>query len=178
MRTNIERAINDLILSNKDITLENALPAYIVEAGFEKMSADALIAFEHALDKYPTRRDKSRAVFVNGISRITTEYWSNKSAVLDDIGCTYCDACARRLLYFRAEAKGHCYGRPEGEEEEEKKKAPKRRCRSLCTTVLMGVIDVDDPLVKSRKGRRVHAERDAVTVRFDPYAPSTSTVML
>ena len=43
-----------------------------------------------------------------------------------------------------------------------------------------GVINVGDLLVKSKKkkGRRVRAKRDVVTADFDPYAPSTSAVML
>lgn len=176
MRTNIERAINDLILSNKDITLANALPAYLREAGFEKTSPDALVAFEHALDKYPMRRDESCAVLVKGISKITKEYWSSKPAMLADIRCKYCDTCACRLFDLRTEAKARGCEHPDKEDQE---KAPKRRSRSLCTTVLIGVIDVGDPLVKSRKkGRHIRTKRDVETARFDPFAPSTSTVML
>lgn len=173
MRTNIERAINGLILSNKDITLPNALPVCIQEAGFEKMSPDALVAFEHASDKCPKRHDESRAVLVKGISTITKEYWSSKPAMLDNICRTYCDRCACRLFNLKDEAKARgC----EHREEEEKEKVSKRRCKSLCTTVLMGDHDL---LVRSRKkGRRDRTKRDVVAARSDPYAPSTSTVRL
>jgi hypothetical protein len=176
MRTNIERAINDLILSDKDITLANALPAYLREAGFKKMTVDALVAFEHALDKYPTRPDASRAVFVKGISGITTEYWASKYNALANIPCSYCDTYACRLFNLRAEAEARVYGHPEKEKE---KRAPKRRRRSLSTTILMEFVDLGNPLVKSKKkGRRVRAKQDIVTARVDPSAPSTSAVML
>ncbi|KAF9234684.1 hypothetical protein BU15DRAFT_78764 [Melanogaster broomeanus] len=59
MRTNIERALNDLVVSNKDITLSNTLPAYLREAGFDEISHDALESFEHAMDKYPLLPSKS-----------------------------------------------------------------------------------------------------------------------
>ena len=134
MRTTIERAINDLILSNKDITLANALPAYLQEAGFKEMTVDALIAFEHALDKYPTCPDASRAVFVEGVSGITAEYWTRKYNALADIPCSHCDTHACRVFNLRAEAEVRGYGHPA---EEVKGEAPKRRCRSLCTTILV-----------------------------------------
>ena len=42
-----------------------------------------------------------------------------------------------------------------------------------------GFTDVGDLSVKSKKnGYRVHAKRDFATARFDPFALSTSAVML
>ncbi|KAH0832262.1 hypothetical protein J3R83DRAFT_13248 [Lanmaoa asiatica] len=144
MCTNIERAINDLILSDKDVTLANALPAYLQEAGFKKMSPDALIAFEHALDKYPMHRDESRAVLARCISRIATEYWSSKPDILADICRTHCDACAHRLFNLRVETNLKIHGCEHPKEEKEK--VPKRRCRSLRTTNRMRIID--DSLIR------------------------------
>ena len=78
-----------------------------------------------------------------------------------------------------AEAKTRVgYGHPEKEVE---KKAPKCRCRSLSTTILMEFVDVKDPLViqkSKKKGHRVRAKRVIVTARVDRSAPSTSAVML
>ncbi|KAF8546910.1 hypothetical protein OG21DRAFT_1517776 [Imleria badia] len=156
MRTNIEHAIHELILSNKDITLANALPAYLRVAGFKKISPDALIAFEHALDKYPTRTEASRADFVKGIYGISTEYWTSKYNTLAIIPCTYCDTHACQVFNLKAEAKAHVCGSPE--DEGKKGKASKRR------------------LTSKKKG--VRAKRDVTTARFDPFAPSTSAVML
>ena len=39
-----------------------------------------------------------------------------------------------------------------------------------------GFVDVSDLLVK--KGRRIRVKRGVVTARVDPFAPSTSAVML
>lgn len=42
-----------------------------------------------------------------------------------------------------------------------------------------GFVDVSDLLVKSKKkGRRIRVKRGVVTARVDPFAPSTSAVML
>lgn len=129
MHTNIEHAIDDLILSNKDITLANTLPAYLRVAGF-KMSPDALIAFEHALDKYPTHTGGSRAVFVKGISGVSTEYWSSEYKALA-IPCPCCDTHACQIFNLRVQAEAHMcrLGPPEGVEK--KGKVAKRRCRSF-----------------------------------------------
>ena len=102
------------------------------------MSVDALIAFENALDKYPTRPDESRAVFAKGVFGLSAEYWSTQRAVLSDADFVYFDTCqgAWRSFNLGAEIKAHKRERPEPEEEQEK--VPKRRCMSLCTTILMG----------------------------------------
>lgn len=176
MRTNIERAINELILSSQDVTLANTLPAYLREAGFKKMSPDALTAFEHALEKHPTRTDESRAVFVQGISSIIAEYWGSAYIALGDSPCGHCTTPTCRRFNFRTEAnlKGYGHAHPE----EAKRQTPERR-EFLWYDDPEGFIDIGDLVVKSKKkGRRVRTKGNVVNARFDPSAPTTSAVML
>ncbi|KIJ14935.1 hypothetical protein PAXINDRAFT_180792 [Paxillus involutus ATCC 200175] len=149
MRTNIERALNDLIVSNKDITLANALPAYLREAGFNEMSHDALTSFEHAMDKYPMLPSKSRVVSEKHISGLVAEYWTDKLSALCTFVCP-CSGCGRRISIDPKVLEGAQH--PE--------MAQKRR-------------------LKSKKTRHIRAKRDVVvSPPFDPLAPSTSTFML
>ncbi|KAF9234680.1 hypothetical protein BU15DRAFT_27510, partial [Melanogaster broomeanus] len=78
MRTNIERALNDLVVSDKDITLSNILPAYLHEAGFDEISHDALEPCEHAMDEYLLLPSKSRVVSQRQILGLMVEYWFDK----------------------------------------------------------------------------------------------------
>ncbi|KAH7885146.1 hypothetical protein F5I97DRAFT_1811556, partial [Phlebopus sp. FC_14] len=60
--TNIELALNDLIVSNKDITITNATPAYLLTAGFTETNHDALNSFGHAMEKCPALSNRSRII--------------------------------------------------------------------------------------------------------------------
>ncbi|KAG9315515.1 hypothetical protein JVU11DRAFT_3130 [Chiua virens] len=193
MRTNIERAIEGLITSNKDITLANTLPAYFQEAGFTEMSLDALTAFEHALDKYPRRPDASHAVFAKSVLGISAEYWSTKSAAFGDSSCNMCDKCACCLFNLKLDdpkmERENEYPRHlEAERLEAENALILKRSGKFVVTILMGDVSLKFilprlvPTVKSKKkGRRVHGKRaDVVSAGFacDPYAQSTSAVML
>lgn len=77
MRTNIKRAIDDLLTLNKEIMLA----AYLRAAGYMQMSVCTLVVFEHTLYKCPTHPDKSRHLR-RGVFGISAEYWSTKPNVL------------------------------------------------------------------------------------------------
>ncbi|KIK98540.1 hypothetical protein PAXRUDRAFT_823771 [Paxillus rubicundulus Ve08.2h10] len=96
MRTNIERALNDLIVSNKDTTLANALPAYLRKAGFNETTHDALTLFEHAMHKYLMLPGKSRLVSEKHISGLVAEYWTDKLSAMCAFVCP-CSGCGRRI---------------------------------------------------------------------------------
>ncbi|KIJ60301.1 hypothetical protein HYDPIDRAFT_32421 [Hydnomerulius pinastri MD-312] len=149
MRTNIERALNDLIVSEKDITIANALPAYLRVAGFSEVSHDSLTSFEHAMDKYPMPPSKSRVISEKKILELMTEYWSDKLGVMRAFVCP-CSGCGTRVAVDPITL----------EQLQHPERTQKRR-------------------LKSKKTRRVRAKRDIVAATpSDPLAPSTSAVML
>jgi hypothetical protein len=95
MRT-IAQAIYDLIVSNKAITVANTFPVYMRLAGFNALCDEAVMSFEHAMDKYPARLPKARATFIKQIKELRDGYW------LDKLGGTqveYCGACERCSEY-------------------------------------------------------------------------------
>ncbi|KDQ51546.1 hypothetical protein JAAARDRAFT_40996 [Jaapia argillacea MUCL 33604] len=83
MRTNIERVISSLLQNGKPITLSTTFPAYMSMAGFgTTLCAEALVAFEHAMDKHPAKTNAARAVYAEEIRQLKKEYF------LDKLGCS------------------------------------------------------------------------------------------
>ncbi|KAI0917707.1 hypothetical protein AcW1_007158 [Taiwanofungus camphoratus] len=129
MATNIEQAISTLFLHNRPLTLTNVLRAYFAIAGFIEPDAtditvphEALVAFEHAMDKEPAL---SRTVSPDGafhkrlytaeISELRKEYWQSRLGAGSVVRCT-CPSCGKTTGYQREEL----------EEEPESQCAPKR----------------------------------------------------
>lgn len=75
MLSNIEQAVANIVASEQEVVLVNVLDAYIRVAGFTHWSADAIVAFEHALDKYPDSAEKVDSVLAKLITELRQSYW-------------------------------------------------------------------------------------------------------
>lgn len=99
MHSNIERAVADIITANKAVTVANIFPIYIRVAGFDTVCDEAVIAFEHALDKHPLPSAEAPVQYANAISKLTSEYWCQKlgvtGAACQDKQCVFCRNCGR-----------------------------------------------------------------------------------
>lgn len=96
MCTTIEKALQSLIKADQPLTVVNVLSAYLELAGFavtdrNTVSADAIVAFEHALDKHPAppppRKTKSGKLIPTKetprwsceVAKLRDEYWKDRS---------------------------------------------------------------------------------------------------
>ena len=99
MSTTIEKALQSLNKADQPLTVDNVLSAYLELAGFTKsergaVSADAILAFEHALDKHPAppspRRTKSGKLIIPCLDSLSSQElggwarWSYEVAKLRD----------------------------------------------------------------------------------------------
>lgn len=78
MHSNIEQAVADVVVANKPVTVANTFPIYMRVAGFGALCEEAIVAFEHALDKHPMRSLKAHIPYTNAILRLRSEYWYDK----------------------------------------------------------------------------------------------------
>ncbi len=91
MWTNIELAINFLLSIKQPLTVPNVLSAYIEVAGF-RSTEDAVVAFEHALDKHPLPLNYEpqgtvyHRPFILEVDHIRRDYW--KERLGDAANCT------------------------------------------------------------------------------------------
>jgi len=122
MYSNIDQAILSLLTANKDITVANALPAYMSVAGFTGLCDDAIISFERALEKYPVSASRERVASMKDISKLRKMYW------LDKWGITEADvyACGNLRCPCR-EFLEPDVGNENGEERFRKRRSPKKR---------------------------------------------------
>lgn len=91
MLSTLEQAINSLHTSKQPITVRNAIAAYLSVGGFSGTDVcveDAVVAFEHALDKHPLPPMDSSTTyhrqFVLEVDVLRKKYWTEKS------GCSHC----------------------------------------------------------------------------------------
>jgi hypothetical protein len=101
MTCTIEQAISDLIISNKAVTVANTFPVYMRLAGFNVLCDEAVISFEHAMDKYPAQPPKARATFVKQIKELRDGYWFDKLRATQ-INFEYCATCDDCNEYVRS----------------------------------------------------------------------------
>ncbi|CAL1713812.1 unnamed protein product [Somion occarium] len=169
MSTTIERALTSLVRAQQPITVVNVLSAYLQIAGFatepSAASEDAILAFEHALDKHPapppmrtTRNGKivpssnvpatGRRKYSADVARLREEYWKDKLGKSAKLKCT-CADCGGFVGYVE---NGHVVD----DHSSQKKRVVKKR------------------KTKKRVVKRVHESETT----WDPYAPSTSTFVL
>jgi hypothetical protein len=66
----IDLAIHEVTQSLQSITVSTVLPIYLRVAGFESLCPEAIIAFEHAMDKGRLSDSQSQ--------RLRDEYWMSK----------------------------------------------------------------------------------------------------
>lgn len=161
MPSTIEQAVAALVVSQQAVTVATTLPAYIRAAGFPALCAEAVRAFEHALDKHPARAP-------DAIRALRAEYWADKlGGAHASCCCVACPACGGMRLADRAGV-------------EEPARVEKKCSGWLLIVILMWRADVYSAGGKIRKVRRTKPLKSAVAARpvVDPYGPSTSAVSI
>jgi len=173
MSTSIQQAIATVLERNESLTIANVLAAYLKILGYmatdateTDMPQEALVAFEHALDKEPVlsrRRATATCValckrmYTAEITQLRKEYWRERLGAIDAVRCT-CPSCGNTVSYTRED--------PESQDAEAKG-TPKR-------------VKDGQRRVKARRVanyRRDLPRSDPPRDR-DPYAPSTSALVL
>jgi len=95
MRSNIERAVAEVIAANKDVVVANVLTAYVGVAGFKHQSMEVVTAFERALDKYPDSKDQVDSTSAKLVAGLRRDYWTN---MFDWGGKQHCCPCCVELV--------------------------------------------------------------------------------
>ncbi|GBE90018.1 hypothetical protein BKA93DRAFT_460201 [Sparassis latifolia] len=160
MSTSIEQAICTLVRQNKPLDIINVLTAYLHIVGYiegadltgVRLVPDAIIAFEHALDKQPVPRVRSpRATapfterpYAVEIAELRKQYWTEMMDIGGFSRCT-CAACGHRFTYVPEEMIGENDAVPR-----------QKRVGGL-----------------RRKPKRKGISKNSTT-SFDPYGPSSS----
>lgn len=79
MPTNLELAVANLVSSNQDVVLTNLLEAYSRVAGYTEPCRDAVIGFEHAMDKHPQCIENTAdSRHTKVIADLRQAYWSQQ----------------------------------------------------------------------------------------------------
>ncbi|OCH85240.1 hypothetical protein OBBRIDRAFT_829038 [Obba rivulosa] len=164
MATNIEQAISTLLRGSQPLTLSNVLRAYLRVAGLAPVEDgaelviphDALVAFEHALDKEPVFAVRHRP-FTQEIAQLRRTYWEERlgAGAGSASRCT-CPSCGKTV---KCAKEAEQEGMVQGEEGEKRRGGARRRVK------------------KKRVPKRRDASSDR-SVSYDPYGPSTSACLL
>ncbi|KZT69523.1 hypothetical protein DAEQUDRAFT_765368 [Daedalea quercina L-15889] len=175
MPTNIELAIASVMYKHKELTVHNVLVDYLriigyIEPGQKEVTVphDAVVAFEHALDKEPLLRKRCGALdaalctrmYTKEITELRREYWKEKLGSSSPVRCT-CPTCGCTVAYEKD---------PEVVEGEDDVLAEKRKPRRL-----------KDGRRKLKPRRGVAKRLQDITcanIPFDPYGPSTSASVM
>ncbi|PCH40549.1 hypothetical protein WOLCODRAFT_99053 [Wolfiporia cocos MD-104 SS10] len=157
MSSNIEQAIHNALTDALELTVPNVLVAYLRILGYALPSGastpiphEALVAFEHALDKEPAGA-LGRRMYTAEVARLRREYWKERIGVPAGGRCT-CPACGKTVAYEKEEA----------EEEAQKAMRQKDGRRKL----------------KGRRVVKRRREPTYRNPPIDPYGPSTSALAL
>lgn len=95
MRSNIERAVADVLASKQEVDVTTVLSAYVRIAGFKTQSIDVMTAFERALDKHPDSKDQVDSASAKLIAELRLDYWKT---MFDWSGKPeYCPCCVDLL---------------------------------------------------------------------------------
>lgn len=113
MSITLDQAIGSLLHAAIPITIANVFAAYIRIVGLDEdgiVEEATIIAFEHALDKYPIpipaqRRVQCDASFFSGmrpyakqVAEVRKEYWREKLGCENASRCT-CTGCGKTVHY-------------------------------------------------------------------------------
>ncbi|EGN97754.1 hypothetical protein SERLA73DRAFT_182486 [Serpula lacrymans var. lacrymans S7.3] len=151
--SNIECALNDLVVSNKAITVANAFPVYMRVAGFTEVCHEAVTSFEHAMDKYPLITSKSPVVSAKQMRDLIQEYWLEKLGMFaKDLGGKLCSCavCGKEIAI----------GQVTADTLDVLSERPRNKRSS-----------------KSKKVKRL-SSHSYTEKSFDPYGPSTSALVI
>lgn len=110
MLSNIEQAIANVFASEQEVILVNIMDAYVRVAGFTHWSADAFVAFEHALDKYPDSAEKADSLLAKLITELRQNYWHQMFGVPKggDAQHSSCPCCGiMKLMQQTVDGQGH-----------------------------------------------------------------------
>ncbi|KZT12258.1 uncharacterized protein LAESUDRAFT_754745 [Laetiporus sulphureus 93-53] len=170
MPTSIEKAISTVLQQGEPLAVANVLVAYLKILGYmapddKELSVphEALVAFEHALDKEPAlslRRQASKCsvlcqrMYTAEITQLRKEYWRERLGFVAAARCT-CPTCGNTVAYRKEEF----------EDTEEEVITPPTR------------IKASRRKVKARRlAKRLRDARNIAPI--DPYGPSTSALVL
>ncbi|KAF9465787.1 hypothetical protein BDZ94DRAFT_1253169 [Collybia nuda] len=153
MYSNIEQAVADVVALRQEVILSNVLTAYIRVAGFSDWSADALIAFERALDKHPDSGERLEFVSVELVAELRQSYWYQMLGGVEggEAKCSSCPCCGIMALVDQMVG-SHRYAEEITQITEYAPVKPKK------------------PKTGRTKKRRLMRK----AIAFDPYGPSTS----
>ncbi|EPS95563.1 hypothetical protein FOMPIDRAFT_1151979 [Fomitopsis schrenkii] len=171
MPTNLEVAISALLSRNKELTVQNVLVDYLrvigyIEPGQKEVTLphDALVAFEHALDKEPLLRKCCRSpdaglctrMYTKEITALRKEYWKEKLGSSSPVRCT-CPTCGCTVAYEKG---------PQAIEDDDDVLEEKRRLKE------------GRRKAKSRRVAKRLRDTTRSNIPLDPYGPSTSACMI
>ncbi|OBZ71393.1 hypothetical protein A0H81_08889 [Grifola frondosa] len=105
MSINIENAISSLIQSNQPVTISNVITMYLYVTGSVDLLADeashhqAVIAFEHAMDKYPMISCTEATIlktrlYSAEVSQLRRQYWKEVVGNMNGFRCQ-CESCGQ-----------------------------------------------------------------------------------
>ncbi|GBE85087.1 hypothetical protein BKA93DRAFT_783952 [Sparassis latifolia] len=164
MPTSLELAISSVISSQKSLSVPNVLAAYLHTTGFlpepdlthcgGAVAHEALVAFEHALDKQPAP-PRSR-VHAAEIDDVRKRYWLSRLGNEAPNRCT-CPSCGKTVAYARAQLEDQ-------KEQEASGEKPKQKTR-------------DGRKKKKRVVKRRTGSSDSSS-SYNPYGASSSTSVL
>jgi hypothetical protein len=172
MHSNIEQAVAHVVALEQEIILSNVLNAYVRVAGFSDWSADALIAFERALDKHPDSADKVDSISASLIAELRQSYWYQMLGGVEggETKCSSCPGCGIMML-MQQMACDHVHV------EEAMRLAEQAPGKPSCVVsmTLRSFTPLSTVKAKKSKTRRAKNRRLArKAIAFDPYGPSTS----
>lgn len=184
MLTTLEQAISALHISKQPITVRNAIAAYFNVAGFNGSDVcveDAVVAFEHALDKHPLPPACAslacRRQFVPEVDRLRKEYWTERS------GCFHCVCGKCGCPVVPKELAARTEELTQGRIPPAKRPAARKRTFGLCLSFFAPTVTFVRIAgnVKKRKTPRPcvsNSSDSESSPSSDPYGPSTSAVVL
>ncbi|TFY62731.1 hypothetical protein EVJ58_g3682 [Rhodofomes roseus] len=175
MPTNIELAIASVLYRRKELTVYNVFIDYLRIIGYiapgqkeATVPHDAVVAFEHALDKEPILRHRRLTpdaalctrMYTKEITELRKTYWTEKLGSSSPVRCT-CSTCGCTIAYEKE---------AEVDERKDDVLAEKHRSRRLRD---------ERRKVKSRRvAKRLRDSGTCAIAPLDPYGPSTSTSVM
>ncbi|KAF8997178.1 hypothetical protein BDQ17DRAFT_1429205 [Cyathus striatus] len=161
MHSNIEQAVAELLSCQKEVNIDNLLPTYLRTAGFGcSPTADSILAFQRAMEKYPDGADKKASPYPALIARIRQRYWFRLLGGTnpeDEAKCRPCNCCGNMVIMN--DKNSRCVVRKLEVKEDVKEEEAVTK-------------------VKRHRNKRKTKRKEKSNVRFDPYGPSTSSALV
>lgn len=200
MSASLELAITYVTRHQEPLNPVSVMHHYIVQAGYEYVEGEpvvfeAVIAFEHAMDKYPTPMPSNnvpqtegsfhrRQTFARAIEDIRRAYWKAKLGhEISDVERWTCPCCGKTTGYTTKSCPSK-RDETSSEDTKEYKNVVKGRKRESANGIEIKILSHGLKTVtgKGNKKRIVKRHKTAVVKDdeppHDPNAPSTSTCLV